>query len=282
MPKLSEHKSSTVTKMLLIGDSGSGKSGSLASLAKAGYNLRILDFDNGLDVLFNLLRGDQTALSRVVYETVTDKLGNAGGSIVPVGVPTAWPEGMKLLTNWTVGKPGNPTAVPPVPPTEGYYTLGKLDSWTDKDVLVIDSMTFMGKAAFRYVLAMNGRSAEQPHQADWGMAMKKIEDCLALLYSAAVPCNVIVTSHITFIGEENGPQRGYPSALGQKLPPVIGRYFNTILLTKSIGQGTNARRIIRTSSEGLVELKHPFPGKVPVELPLDSGLATFFEIARKG
>ena len=51
MPSLARHQSNSLTKLLLVGDAKSGKTGSLVSLVKAGYKLRILDFDNLLDVL---------------------------------------------------------------------------------------------------------------------------------------------------------------------------------------------------------------------------------------
>src|SRR5262252_9685406 len=51
MPGLEDHQSNDFVKMLLIGDAQAGKTGSLVSLVKAGYRLRILDFDNKLDVL---------------------------------------------------------------------------------------------------------------------------------------------------------------------------------------------------------------------------------------
>ena len=51
MAKLSAHKESKPFKGMIIGDSGSGKTGSLASLAAAGYKLVIMDFDSGLDIL---------------------------------------------------------------------------------------------------------------------------------------------------------------------------------------------------------------------------------------
>ena len=51
MPSLANHQSNEYTKMLLEGDSGSGKTGSLASLVAAGFSLRILDMDNGLEPL---------------------------------------------------------------------------------------------------------------------------------------------------------------------------------------------------------------------------------------
>ena len=37
-----------ITKCILLGDSGTGKTGALASLVKAGYKLRVLDLDNKL------------------------------------------------------------------------------------------------------------------------------------------------------------------------------------------------------------------------------------------
>ena len=51
MPSLTQHQSNDYTKMLIIGDSGTGKTGSLTSLVAAGYKLRILDMDNGLETL---------------------------------------------------------------------------------------------------------------------------------------------------------------------------------------------------------------------------------------
>ena len=51
MSSLADHQSSELTKVLVIGDSKSGKTGALTSLVAAGYKLRILDFDNLLDPL---------------------------------------------------------------------------------------------------------------------------------------------------------------------------------------------------------------------------------------
>ena len=51
MPLIANHKSSKRTRMLLIGDSGAGKTGSIMSLAAAGFQIRILDLDDGTDIL---------------------------------------------------------------------------------------------------------------------------------------------------------------------------------------------------------------------------------------
>lgn len=268
MPPLSSHQAATAAKVLIVGDSGSGKTGALASLAKAGYRLIILDLDNGLDVVYNLLRNSPAA-ENVFYETCTDEMQTIGGTVLPKGTPKAWTTAMQLLTRWKVSeRPGLPA-----------YDLGPASSWDEKSVLVIDSMTFLGHAALRHVLAVNKRLGQTPWQSDWGEAMRLMEDCLSLLYSSEIKCNVIVNSHITFVTNEvEQVTKGFPTALGSKLPPKVGRYFNTILQTKTKGAGSAARRVIVTRTEGVTELKNSVPGSLKDEYPIDTGLADIFSI----
>lgn len=270
MGKLAEHESAQTTKLLFIGDSGSGKSGALASLAAAGYNLRIIDLDNGLDVLANLLRDPKgpygaEALGRVEYETITDKMKpGPGGKLIP-SKATVWQRATQLMTNWKT-----PSA-----------EFGPLEQWGPQDVLVIDSLTMLSTAALNLVLMMNNRLGGRVEQSDWYAGQQLIEGLCQMLYDEAVKCNVIITSHIAFIGPEN-LERGYPSTLGKSLPPKIGRYFNTILMAKTTGQGSALKRKILTQTSGQVELKNTAPLKVKAEYPLESGLAEYFKDVRAG
>lgn len=269
MPALTSHQSSGTTKLLFIGNSGAGKTGALASLASAGYNLRILDLDNGLDVLKNLLTSSDTgytadAASRVQYVTITDPMRNVGGKLVP-RQPTVWTRTIGMLANW-------------VDP-ETKESLGPVTSWSNQDVLVIDSLSLLSTAAMNMILGMNGRLGQRPQQSDWGAAQDLVEGLIQMLYDESVKCNVIVTSHITFIGEE-GNQIGYPNTLGKALPPKLGRYFNTILLARSQGQGPAIRRKILTRTSGVIELKNTAPTKVQAEYPLETGLADYFSAVR--
>lgn len=269
MPPLSQHQSGQTTKMLLVGDSGAGKSGALASLAQAGYNLRILDIDNGLDVLANLLSDPASpygkeALARVSFQTITDPMKSMAGRLIPTKA-SVWQRAMTQLNGWKTE-------------TEDF---GPIATWTSQDVLVIDSLTFISNAALNFILAMNARLGQQPQQSDWYQAQQLVEGMLQMLYDDGVKCNVIVTSHITYIGEENGPQRGYPSTLGKSLPPKVGRYFNTILMAKSSGQGTALKRKLVTNVTGLIELKNSAPTKVKPEYPLETGLADYFKDIRR-
>jgi len=262
MPPLKNHQSSQTTKMLLIGNSGAGKTGALASLADAGYNLRILDLDNGIDVLANMLRDKPEAMDRVEFETVTDQMVNRGGRLVPKSA-TVWQRCAKLLDNWKTE-----TA-----------DLGPITTWTTKDVLVIDSLTFISMAALNFVLSMDAKLGQRPQLQHWGDAQTLIEGLLGMLYDDGVKCNVIVTSHITFLGDE-GNMTGYPSTIGKALPPKVGRYFNNTLVVKSQGQGSNIRRKIVTAPTGLIESKNSSPSKVKPDYPLETGLADFFKDLR--
>jgi hypothetical protein len=107
-----------------------------------------------------------------------------------------------------------------------------------------------------------------------------LESLLQMLYDENVKCNVIINCHIAYIGEENGPAKGYPNSLGKALSPKMGRYFNSILMAQTIGQGKSAKHRILTKSVGVVELKNVAPNKVPADYPLETGLADYFRDIR--
>lgn len=265
MPKLSQHKENKPVKMLFIGDSGTGKTGALASLVKAGYKLNILDFDNGLDILASILSEEPNAeelLSRVSYETCTDKFKAVGNELRPDGQPKAYSKAMKLLTNWKTDD----------------EDLGPASTWGDDTILVLDSLTLMSKSAFRYVDFVN--NFKDPRMT-YGAAMSLIENTLGMLYSDDIKCHVIITSHISYIETEAGTNKGYPSSIGKALSPNIPRYFNTVLQAKVIGAGASAKRKIRTMPDGSIDLKtSTAPSKLPVELDLATGLADFFKAVK--
>ncbi len=270
MTKLGDHPSAVTTKMILLGDSGAGKTGALASLAAAGYNVRVLDIDNGMDVLANVLNDPKStyakgSLDRVDYETITDKMKGLNGKLMPAKA-SVWQRAIQLLDNWDT-----PTA-----------KLGPISTWTAKDVLVIDSLSTLSTAAVNFVLAMNARLGQKPHLSDWGDAQDMIEKLMQMLFDDGVKCNVIVNTHVVYIGEEGSAQRGYPSCAGSKLPQKIGRYFNTILMIKSQGSGAMVKRKIITNSTPMVELKNTAPMRVKPDYPIETGLADYFRDVQGG
>lgn len=262
MTTMTNHQSATSTKLLLIGDSGTGKTGSLASLAKAGYELRILDFDNGLDILGQALGSDKAALERVHFQTLTEKRKAVNGVLMIDGLPTVWPRAMGLLSNW-------------IAEGENY---GPLTSWDSNVCLVIDSLTFAAKAAYNFVEATCGL---KDGRAIYFEAQKRVESLLGMLYSPSVKCNVIVLAHIAYMETDTGVKKGFPNSIGQALGPNIPTYFNVMLQVKTSGIGAALKRVISTVPSALVDVKTgTLPANLPAELPIETGLADFFKIIR--
>lgn len=270
---------SVTTKLLLLGDGGSGKTGGLGSLAIAGYNLRILDFDNGVNILKDILGRHPEAMSRVSYITCTDQMHSVQGRILPKAAQ-AWNKAVMAMDNWD----------------DGDNKLGSILTWGPQDILVIDSLNFAGKSALRLIQQMNSRLAGIPYQSDYGDAQRLVENMMAMLYSDHVKCNVVVLTHIREVGktqqvtdsnnkvvtvEEEGSRRGYAeTGTGRALSPTIGRYFNAVLMVDIVGTGQSARRVIRTVPHDNIGLKNPAPGSVKPEYPLASGLAEYFAAVR--
>lgn len=269
MPKLSEHQSAQTTKMLLLGNNGAGKTGALASLASAGYNLRIIDLDNGLDVLRAVLTGKDSiykkdSIDRVEYETLTDpRKRDPATKKLKMSAPTVWTRVVELLSDWNTQS----------------AKLGPISTWTSQDVLVIDSLSFLSKAAMHWQLSLNGRLGGKAEQSDWYSAQQYVEELLAMLFDEGVTCNVIIMAHIKFI-EINGVTQGYPNSVGKALSPNIGSYFNSVLQVRSSGSGTAQKRLIHTQTSGLVELKNSSPFTVKPMYEQATGLAEYFKDVR--
>jgi hypothetical protein len=259
MPSLTNHQSQEFTKLLLIGDSGSGKTGALTSLVAAGYKLRIWDFDNGLDALVQQVRRSvPDKLSNVEFHSLRDrKKATAAGPVLD-GAPKAFTRAYELFNKWDDG----------TVPAE----------WGADTVAVIDSLTFMGDAAEDWAESMTpgGRGGKDGRMIIYN-AQKAIESAISLLTSEAFRANVIVTAHIAYMDMPDGSKRGHPVAPGSKLSPTLSRYFNNYAMMKSEG----GKRTLQTVSDSFIDLKNPSAFKVAAKLPIETGLADFFQAVRE-
>ncbi len=254
MPSLAEHPSGSVIKLLLIGESGTGKTGSLSSLAQAGYNLHILDFDNGLDIIQNILRDDPAALQRVQYETLRDTIHSANGLPKVKSPVGAYKGAGRVLTEW------------------------KANTFTPQDVLVLDTLTTFSDAAFNEALALGGRLNQRPQLADFGWMADSVKLFIEMLTAPELNCHVVVTTHIRYLAGEGDTEimKGLPNAKGQEVSRTVSRYFNTVALTRTMGSGPAAKRVISTTPQGVVEVKTSAPTAVKPSYPIETGLASLF------
>ena len=256
MPSLDQLTASQVVKLLLIGDSGTGKTGSIASLVKDGYHVRMLDMDNGWESLAAAIkRTCPDRLGSVDIEPLRDTYKSSPLGPVLNGPPKAFVRALSLLDRWTDGSSPK--------------------TWGPGSVLVVDSLTFFSDAAYSWADALNPNAKDK--RQIYGAAQEAIEHVLALLTGADFNTNVIVTAHVRYIDLPDGTKRGYPTAVGSALSPTIPRYFNSVA---ACATQIGGRRTIQTVSTALIDLKNPKGFDMEKSLPIETGLATFFETLR--
>lgn len=269
MPSLAKHQSSKYIKLLLLGDAKSGKTGSLVSLVKAGYKLRIIDMDNLLDSLrYQILEQCPDKIENVEFRTLRDRRKMTPlGSIIE-GAPRAFVNALEMIENWRyTDDDGN------------VVDLGRPDSWGPDYILVLDSLSRLCDACFdwRETLTPKGKSGQSDVRATYGDAQDAVENTLGVLTGKNFRTNVIVIAHGTYMDLEDGTKKIFPQGVGQKLSPKIPQYFPSYVRYKKEG----SKRVIQLVSDAMIDLACPKP--LPSEtksLPMETGLAEFFDMLK--
>jgi hypothetical protein len=254
---LDAHPSVDVVKMLLVGDSGAGKSGALASLVDAGYKLRILDFEAGLDPLVGHVK-DKSLLANVSYETLKDEFKIIGSNMA-VNKAASFQRALALLQNWE--------------------PFGAVQDWEDphKTVLVVDTIGAMGRAALNMILKANNvlqpmGNRGGPETSHWGGGMDNIDRVLDNITNPAlVPCHLIATAHIAYQEREGeGAIKAFPELLAKSQNPKAGRRFNNLISLSMTG----GERSFKTQKDGLLMCKTSKP--IQPKYKIETGLADIF------
>lgn len=269
MPSLANHQSNDFTKLLLIGDSKSGKTGSLVSLVRAGYKLRILDLDNLLDILKYMIQKEcPEQLENVEFRTLRDKRkAGALGSVLD-GKPTAWINALKMMDHWKYKD------------EDDEVDLGKPGEWGPDCILVIDSLSRLCDAAYDFhetIIPISKKTGEYDARAVYGNAQNDVENFLAMLTSDNYAVNIIVIAHVTYQDQPDGSVKGFPQGVGQKLSPKIPQYFPSVVLFTNKG----GKRTLQTNSTPMMDLANPKPFAMQPSYPIETGLAQFFEVLRE-
>lgn len=254
MATLDEHESFDLVKMLLLSPSGHGKTGALAALVNVGFKLRILDFDNGVGVLRNYITDKSRLRTHVTYKTLRDDIALLGGRM-GIKKATAYQEALDCLQKggeaWGPGSEVKPL-----------FEMGP------DEVVVVDTLSTMGRSSLNMVQAVNGAGFKHPEIQHYGTAMDNIEKLLDMITSDKVKCNVIVSTH-TYTPE--GETRPVPEALGSKLGPKVPKVFDN-MFSLTLSQGV---RTFKTDKDGLLALKSAVPLKPTY--PIETGLADIFQ-----
>lgn len=260
MPNLTERPGNEFAKLMFIGDSGSGKTGSLVSLVKAGYKLRVLDMDNGLDSLVGQIRNQcPDKMSNVSYMTFRDEYqADVTKGLKVSGRARAYVHMLKALNEWEDG----------TTPAE----------WGADTVFVLDSLTAVGKAAYNWAESLDPMAKDK---RQWFFsAQQSVETLLDMLTGDSFRTNVIVISHVNIVERPDGSVKGYASAIGSALGPKIPKFFNTLVAAESRGIGDNVKRTIQTRPTTMLDLKVPDEEHVGKQLSLNTGMLEIFNNLR--
>lgn len=274
----------TSARLMIAGYPGTAKTGSLCSLANAGYKLRVLSFDKAANMQSLLRFTKPEFLPNIDILFFEDKLRQGMHAVEVSGVPSAFPDAFKAMDHW-VSEDAEGNKV----------DLGRSRDWGSDTIVVLDSLSEMGSAAKRRAMHLANKTSMT--DAVYGAAMEEQMAFLSRLCSSKNRHHVIVITHIKMIspkdfrkGEsdiaaklkeaiaEQGliPTKLFPNALGQVNPQEVGGLFGTGLLRAETEYRNNkARRILRTSPLAEMDLK--MVADVPDVLPAETGLLTIFE-----
>ena len=268
MPILQQHHSTSLIKLLVLGDSKAGKTGGLASLVCAGYKLAIVDMDNMLSPLRAFVEREcPELLGNVHYATFRDTYVMGPDGPVINGVPKAYTSARKMMEHWKTDD----------------EDLGRPAEWGPDWILVWDSLSRYCDAAFDWAepLTPRGRSGQFDPRVTYGNSQDAVEKDLANLGSDNLATNVIVIGHLSYmtIQDPSGNERvkAFPQGIGQKLSPKIPQYFPNVVYFYN----NNGKRTLRTTSTPLLDLANPKPFEMEKEYPIETGLADFFNVLRK-
>lgn len=271
-------------RLMMMGRPKMAKTGSIAALLNAGFEVGVLDFDGNRDPLLAFTKPE--FLPNLSIVTVQDKLSltkglSQGKEYVQLAdEPTAIRRGFQALDNWSKADPT--------------HDWGPVRSWGTNRVLVLDSLTSMGDASFDRVRFINQRNQGNTRDSDWGVAMQDQSNMLAKLMSAEFKCHVLVLSHLKLIGPKVErmtkddddalvdvkvaiskantdaiPTRYYPSALGRALPQEILRRVPAAVLYEVI----DGKRVIVCKPRADVAADIGVPGPLAKDtLPIETGL----------
>lgn len=282
-------RASTPYRAFHIGYPGSGKTGALASLANAGYKIRILSFEGNYEPLLNYV--DDRALDNIDIAVLQDKIDDGDHYLSVAGIPQAFNKALKLMNEW---KYTDEDGVE--------INLGKPPEWGPDTVLVDDSLTSMAAAIKRRAIKMSKVSPISMTSAVWGLAVADLEQFIEKQKAMKNGYHLIVNCHKQMLGpsdflSQDDKKRGNEDVLEKKIEVIRDGLIPTriypVSATKPNAQNIHGalpimlefvkveqmgrtRYVIETRGGPEIDVKIP-SAKVKATYPIETGLAEIFE-----
>ena len=266
MPKLTD--TAMPPRILLCGEAASGKTGALAQLANAGYRIMIHDFDQNTRVIGSYLRDNAADVYVSTYAAakITGTNLFAGSGSAGKQALDEMRRFCKMLEHWKA--------------VDG-EDLGPCTSWTAKDVVVVDSGTFLGELLL--LAAGEDPEAKRDGRTLYNVAGKYYGAILDHLTGNKMGASVIVLTHIMQTGDTDdqgkiiGKARDVPVGVGVKFSKKMQTYFSDIWHLEVDRAGN---RTFKTAATDKASLRTSAPTTIKAAEPYD--LASMMDRLTKG
>lgn len=218
-------------KVLLLGDSGTGKTYSIRTLIDAGLFPLCLFTENSFDVLGDL-PPDKIAWKYVPPYTedlsslieMSERIGQMSYEAITRTQDTKrfqgspWMKMLRALMDFEDDRTGR--------------KFGNIATWGTDKVLVIDSLSGL-TAASRQNVAGNRPALSPP---DYGLAQRQLEGLINQVCTS-FRCHFLLIAHAEReLDPVLGGQKIMASTIGKALAPTIPRYFTDVILAKRSGE----------------------------------------------
>ena len=212
-------------KIMLIGESGSGKTHSLRTLLEAGITPFVLFTEPGMETLGDMPDGSwhykyvkpftqkwsdihnmmqkMNMLSFENMSKVTDPYKTSYTGLLDT---------LNACNNFTCDCHGT--------------AFGDVSKWSTDRAFVLDSLSGLGDMAMAN--AVGGKPTRSP--AEWGMAQNAVRAILQPL-TTATQCTFVLTGHLARERDEiTGGSQVMVNTLGQKLAPDLPKMFSDVVM----------------------------------------------------
>ncbi len=275
-------------RTLVLGQPKASKTGSLASLADAGWRIRVLDFDGNIEPLINFTKPENRHLVEVVNCLDQYVLAEQGGGQQADAMPKmrasrGWSTMARALNEW---------------PTDKTFS-GDWDPASN--ILVIDSATTLALSKVRGIQFANGRDGKRKNFNDYELTQSAIEGLLQAI-KADIRCPVFMMAHLQLVGPDLNvdediqdealrarlldeklkgaskvPWTWGPITMWKAQVRTLAAHFSGTALVEALP--ASGRRICLKPQDGL-PLGLPIPG-LKDYYPIETGWATILEAWRK-
>ena len=239
-------------RVLVCGEPASGKTGALAQLANAGYRLLIHDFDQNCRVIGSYLKpgaADVYVSTYTVAKMTNTNLFKSGAGVGEAGKQAVAElrKFCQMLEHWKTDS----------------EDLGPSSKLTAKDVIVIDSGTFLGELLL--LAAYEDPETKRDLRSLYNVAGRYYSAILDHLTGNRIGASVVVLTHIMQTGEKDdqgkiiGKARDIPVGVGEKFSKKMQTYFTDIWHLEVDRTG---KRTFKTSATDKASLRTSVPDKI--------------------